>query len=254
MLMKLIVLAGAKEGTVIPLKKKEFSIGRSKECTLRAGSEAISRRHCLIARSDSMWTVKDLGSRNGTLVNGERIEKETELHDGDMLSVGPLQFRVDASETAAPVEPAESSVVAKPPAPKNAAEAASRVPKNPDDSNIEEDISRWLLGSEPGEQALKETRTLTMGDTRAVGAQAKAAAAATPNISAEESPDAESETANEDAQAPEKAENGKKGWNLFGRGKGKKEPGKLPTRPDDQKSKDSREAATDILRGMTRRR
>ena len=50
MKLKLIVLAGAKEGLEIPLKKDKFLIGRAKECALRAGSEAISRRHCAIVR------------------------------------------------------------------------------------------------------------------------------------------------------------------------------------------------------------
>src|SRR3990172_12134138 len=124
--MKLIVLAGAKEGTVIPIKKKEFTIGRSKECTLRAGSEAISRRHCILARTDAGFTVRDLGSRNGTYVNGQKIEQETELHDGDELSVGPLRFRVSAEQTAKPAEATGAEAAAKPSAPKTAAEAASR--------------------------------------------------------------------------------------------------------------------------------
>ena len=75
--LKLIVLAGAKQGLEIPLKKEKFLIGRAKECALRAGSEAISRRHCAIMRTGDGWTVKDLGSRNGTHVNDVRIAEET---------------------------------------------------------------------------------------------------------------------------------------------------------------------------------
>src|SRR3954462_8362786 len=93
MKLKLIVLAGAKEGLEIPLKKDKFLIGRAKECALRAGSEAISRRHCAIIQRETGWTVRDLGSRNGTLVNDERINKEVPLKEGDMLRVAPLLFR-----------------------------------------------------------------------------------------------------------------------------------------------------------------
>src|SRR5882757_7137122 len=99
MKLKLIVLAGAKEGLEIPLKKDKFLIGRAKECALRAGSEAISRRHCAIVRRESGYTVSDLGSRNGTHVNDEKISTEVPLKDGDELRVGPLSFRVAAAES-----------------------------------------------------------------------------------------------------------------------------------------------------------
>src|ERR1041384_3019046 len=114
MKLKLIVVGGSKEGLEIPLKKDKFLIGRSKECALRAGSEAISRRHCAIIHRESGWTVRDLGSRNGTQVNDERITKEVPLKDGDTLRVGPLHFRVAAYESkpkeAATPSPAEASV------------------------------------------------------------------------------------------------------------------------------------------------
>ena len=122
MKLKLIVLAGSKEGLEIPLKKDKFLIGRAKECALRAGSEAISRRHCAIIRREKGWTVRDLGSRNGTYVNDEKITTEVPIKDGDELRVGPLKFRVAAAaatKDAAPVvaesKPAKSSKSRKPP-------------------------------------------------------------------------------------------------------------------------------------------
>ena len=93
--LKLIVLAGAKDGTQIPLKKDKFVIGRASECTLRAGSDAISRRHCAILRVDGAWQASDLGSRNGTYINDQKIESPTQLAVGDVLRVGPLKFRVE---------------------------------------------------------------------------------------------------------------------------------------------------------------
>src|SRR5688572_29663663 len=96
--LKLVVLAGAKQGLEIPLKKDKFLIGRAKECSLRAGSEAISRRHCAIVRKDGAWTARDLGSRNGTYVNDTRIAEEVTLAPGDELRVGPLKFRIATTE------------------------------------------------------------------------------------------------------------------------------------------------------------
>src|SRR5215216_1109663 len=163
MKLKLIVLAGAKEGLEIPLKKDKFLIGRAKECALRAGSEAISRRHCAIIRRESGYTVRDLGSRNGTLVNDEKISTEVPLKDGDELRVGPLKFRVAAAESkSATTGTAESGTpksdkTRKQPPVKDVADVVERTISN-SDSATEEDVSRWLLnmGVDMGD-TLKET-------------------------------------------------------------------------------------------------
>src|SRR2546423_6470823 len=147
MKLKLIVLAGAKEGLEIPLKKDKFLIGRAKECALRAGSEAISRRHCAIIRRESGYTVRDLGSRNGTLVNDEKISSEVPLKDGDELRVGPLKFRVAAAEskpgTAESGTPKSDNARKQPPV-KDVADVVDGTISN-SDSAPEEDFSRWLL-------------------------------------------------------------------------------------------------------------
>src|SRR6187402_1985891 len=90
MKLKLVVLAGAKEGLEIPLKKEKFLIGRAKECALRAGSEAISRQHCAITRHDNRYTVKDLGSRNGTYVN-DKHHRRGAAHSRERAACGPTQ-------------------------------------------------------------------------------------------------------------------------------------------------------------------
>src|SRR6478752_838977 len=151
MKLKLIVLAGAKEGLEIPLKKDKFLIGRAKECALRAGSEAISRRHCAIIHRETGWTVRDLGSRNGTHVNDEKITAEVPLKPGDELRVGPLIFRIAEGESSA-VAPAATPEAAGPttakpkrqPPVKDVADVVERTINN-SDSATEDDVSRWLL-------------------------------------------------------------------------------------------------------------
>src|SRR5690606_34827618 len=107
------------------------------ECNLRAGSDAISRHHCLILRTADGYTVRDLGSRNGTYVNGERITEETELKQNDTLRVGPLEFRCEMS-----IDIDRS----KKPKVKDVAEAVARTSaKSADEDLSEDDISRWLL-------------------------------------------------------------------------------------------------------------
>ncbi|MCI0332116.1 MAG: FHA domain-containing protein [Planctomycetes bacterium] len=264
--LKLIVLAGAKQGLEIPLKKDKFLIGRAKECSLRAGSEAISRRHCAIVRKDGSWKVRDLGSRNGTYVNDTRIAEEVALKPGDELRVGPLKFKIATAEKARPAaaSPAASSSAAEQPKPrkqppvKDVADVVQRTISKSDGSTSEDDISRWLLGMNDanGEANLNETLAMQLEETRAHGriplVNELPAKDETEEV-ADETASAEVDDASNDAPTDEA---GSGGWSLFKRGKGapaKKKPGKLPPRPE-QQSKDSREAAADILREMTRRR
>ncbi len=265
--LKLVVLAGAKEGLEIPLKKEKFLIGRAKECALRAGSEAISRRHCAIIQlKDGRWAVRDLGSRNGTYVNDHKIENPKRLKLGDELRVGPLKFRVASAVKSEPAPDSDSALVQpkKPrrqPPVKDVGDVVERTIKNkqPDDSATEEDISRWLLGMPDanGEAGLKETRTIRLEETathkRAAVADVETATTIDDTAAVTEDAGDASEGGGEEAESEAAEKSG--GWSIFRLGKGaaKQTPGKLPPRPD-QPTKDTREAAADILREMQRRR
>jgi pSer/pThr/pTyr-binding forkhead associated (FHA) protein len=263
MKLKLIVLAGAKEGLEIPLKKDKFLIGRAKECALRAGSEAISRRHCAIIRRETGWTVRDLGSRNGTHVNDEKITSEVPLKVGDELRVGPLKFRVAEREStaAAPAPVADSAPAAtvkskRQPPVKDVADVVERTISN-SDCTSEDDVSRWLLGlADDVTDTLKETRSMRAEDTSTTMNRVSTTGdtATVEDVSQLAEDDA---VAAESPAAAESEEGGSGVWKFLKRGKPagpkKKEPGKLPPRAD-QQSKDSRAAAADILREMQRRR
>ena len=280
MKLKLIVLAGAKEGLEIPLKKDKFLIGRAKECALRAGSDAISRQHCAITRHENHYTVRDLGSRNGTYVNDERISTEVPLVAGNELRVGPLKFRIDpivetpaAAAPSAPaipkLAPAAKDLPRKQPPVKDVADVVQRT-INKSDNMSEDDVSNWLLGigSVDGPETLKETKSLRAEDTGTtisrvtmtgnsatvedIGKLRDAA-----NAENDEADAADGESAvDADEQAPAEEE-GSGVWKFFKRGKpapSKKKIGKLPPRTDQGNTKDSRSAAADILREMQRRR
>jgi pSer/pThr/pTyr-binding forkhead associated (FHA) protein len=264
--LKLIVLAGAKQGLEIPLKKDKFLIGRAKECSLRAGSEAISRRHCAFVRKSGRWTVRDLGSRNGTYLNDTRISEEMPLSPGDEVRIGPLKFQVTAvgaAKTAAPPKPAaaEQKEPIKPrkqPPVKDVADVVERTISRSGNAT-EDDVSNWLLGlPEPnGQVDLKETRSLNMEETKSHSRLPAAGEASTAEEASEGANSVTQELAETPGDEAAGAETDSKsgGWSLFKRGKGaaKKKTGKLPPRPE-QPTKDSREAAADILREMTRRR
>jgi predicted component of type VI protein secretion system len=85
---------GKSAGRVIPLLAPHFLIGRDPSCRLRPASLFVSNRHCAVLGRGNKALVRDLGSTNGTWVNGCRIEEETELKEGDCLQVGPLTFAV----------------------------------------------------------------------------------------------------------------------------------------------------------------
>ncbi|RIK80318.1 MAG: hypothetical protein DCC67_09495 [Planctomycetota bacterium] len=220
------VLEGAKQGAAIAVKKPQFVIGRSQSCNLCAGSTAISRQHCAITRDEARVAIKDLGSRNGTLVNGNRIEGEVELTSGDEITIGPLKFLVT-------ITPGINN--AKKPEVKSVAEAVARTAQKPHIDIGDDDISQWLLGPS---SALTETQTIRIDDTNAVQQLREAAEA--PEEDADSS---EMDTKAIDAEAQPENQSAKKSG-----------PGKLPKLPQKPSAKDSREAAAEALRAWSRRR
>jgi pSer/pThr/pTyr-binding forkhead associated (FHA) protein len=79
----------------IPITKDEFLIGRGADCDLRLHASAISRHHCLLRVRGEEASVADLGSSNGTFVNGQRVRSQTRLHRGDELRLGSYTFLIE---------------------------------------------------------------------------------------------------------------------------------------------------------------
>lgn len=83
----LIVYAGAAVGRTLRVGE-ELTIGRSPRAELQLHGEGVSRLHARLRKIDGVVHLEDLGSTNGTLVNGERVTAPRALVDGDQIQVG----------------------------------------------------------------------------------------------------------------------------------------------------------------------
>ena len=114
MKLSLVVASGVHEGKAIPVTVPQFAIGRDPQCQLRPASPSISKRHCALFVKGKQVLIRDFGSTNGTFVNGTLVEGEVPLKDGDEIKVGPLEFRVSISLTAAAPKPEAVPAAATP--------------------------------------------------------------------------------------------------------------------------------------------
>jgi predicted component of type VI protein secretion system len=96
---KLKVLSGSFSGQTIQVPHGKLLIGREPDCDLRLESEFVSGYHCVLLLDDYTVRVRDLGSTNGTFMNGRRIgTSEMILLQDDMISIDKLTFQIDLTE------------------------------------------------------------------------------------------------------------------------------------------------------------
>jgi hypothetical protein len=72
------------------------TVGRSPSCDCVLPEDCISRRHAELRRDGERWLLRDLGSSNGTRVNGVQVAEEMEVRPGDRLSLGGAAYRLRA--------------------------------------------------------------------------------------------------------------------------------------------------------------
>ena len=112
-------------GTILALAGERQVIGRGADCDLCIGDPRVSHVHAAVCRSDGRTTVEDLGSTNGTEVNGSAVGPPRRLRHGDVISFGPVRARYEEAGAAGQTmlagtvttgSVAGSGVVAGPPA------------------------------------------------------------------------------------------------------------------------------------------
>ncbi len=144
MKVQLVVVQGKPEGKSIPLPGPNFKIGRGDGCHLRPQSDLVSREHAEFTIQGETLILEDLGSRNGTEVNGKKLEAKSpvNLKNGDLVKIGTLTFAVAL----------EMAVAAKA-EPVAAAAAVPKKPRSLDDVSGD-DIDAWLVSD--GRQPVPE--------------------------------------------------------------------------------------------------
>lgn len=89
------IVRGRSEANTLKLIDGVNSIGRHDDCLIRIRSAQVSRRHCELFEDGDKLMLRDLGSSNGTFVNGKRVLGQQILKAGDVLTIGGVTFRVD---------------------------------------------------------------------------------------------------------------------------------------------------------------
>ena len=84
---------------VIALAPGQTVLGRDASADVALHDSTVSRRHVAITVDDSRITIRDLGSKNGTFVNGVRLTGETDLHDLDAIGLAKVQLELRWSDT-----------------------------------------------------------------------------------------------------------------------------------------------------------
>lgn len=81
-----------------PLEGIAVSIGRASDCTIPIKDRYLSRKHAEILAVGTSWVLKDLGSANGTYLNGSRVERDEQLKGGDRIRLGDTEIVFETSE------------------------------------------------------------------------------------------------------------------------------------------------------------
>ncbi len=96
--MAVLVLLQGGQAVPYPLDGDEILIGRHPDCGVQLESSAVSRRHARVFIKDGRYLIEDLGSGNGTSVNGQKIASATPLEAQDRIKLGPVLMRFEQGE------------------------------------------------------------------------------------------------------------------------------------------------------------
>src|SRR5262245_9209208 len=96
----LVFLAGPIAGRRYKLADGEYVIGRRSDCQIFVPDMRVSRQHARLWKENDGWTLEDLGSNNGTFVNGVKVQQGTVLRHDDEIMIANNRIRVEARDSA----------------------------------------------------------------------------------------------------------------------------------------------------------
>ncbi len=99
MRVRLVPLDG---GTAVEIEKDLIVVGRREDCDVLLDHKSVSKQHCVIVKNEGLLLIRDLGSTNGTRVNGQRVRRAA-LLPNDQLFIASVRFSVDVAHDDEPL-------------------------------------------------------------------------------------------------------------------------------------------------------
>jgi len=106
----LVFLAGPIAGRRYKLADGEYVIGRRSDCQIFVPDMRVSRQHARLWKDNETWSLEDLGSNNGTFINGVKVQQATALRHDDEIVIANNRIRVEARDTDAKFVPEGANV------------------------------------------------------------------------------------------------------------------------------------------------
>ena len=107
--MPRFVLLQGGEAVPFPVTKDVTLLGRHPDCDVQLHSNMLSRKHARLVKDGATYFIEDLGSGNGTFVNGKRIESRVPLVHEDRIKLGPLLLRFETQQIPLPTTDGRSA-------------------------------------------------------------------------------------------------------------------------------------------------
>jgi pSer/pThr/pTyr-binding forkhead associated (FHA) protein len=118
-LASLLIRSGALKGRRLHLRSTQVTVGRADSCDIVLPESSVSTAHAKLQRREGVWVISDLGSTNGTLVDGERVHDEVPLSPGASIKLGEVMALFEPPDPGARGEAPRPRVTPSDAAPKS---------------------------------------------------------------------------------------------------------------------------------------